>query len=83
MRGESSFERGVTWVEVMTDGLLLRDLQRDHQLEDCAVLILDEWHERGVNQDKIAAAAKRVSCLMRCIIQLLIIRYFWNDETLK
>ena len=48
------FDRQVstrTRVEVITEGLLTRLLQEDPALEDVAVLLFDEFHERSLNAD--------------------------------
>ena len=48
------FDRQVsarTRVEVITEGLLTRLLQDDPALEDVAVLLFDEFHERSLNAD--------------------------------
>ena len=48
------FERRVspaTRIEVVTEGLLLRRLQRDPTLEGVAAVVLDELHERSADMD--------------------------------
>lgn len=48
------FERRIgrdTRIEVITEGLLLRRLQRDPELSDVGLVIFDEFHERGLNGD--------------------------------
>ncbi len=40
-----------TRVEVVTEGILTRMLQHDPALEDYAVVIFDEFHERNLNSD--------------------------------
>jgi ATP-dependent helicase HrpA len=42
-----------TMIKVMTDGILLAELQRDRQLLRYDVLIIDEAHERSLNIDFI------------------------------
>ena len=42
-----------TMIKVMTDGILLTELQRDRQLLRYDVLIIDEAHERSLNIDFI------------------------------
>src|SRR3989338_1657065 len=44
----------------MTDGILLRELHSDPELRRYEVVIVDEAHERGVNQDLILALLKRL-----------------------
>ncbi len=42
-----------TLVKVMTDGILLNELQRDRRLSAYDTIIIDEAHERGLNIDFI------------------------------
>ena len=49
-----------TLVKVMTDGILLTELQRDRQLLRYDTLIIDEAHERSLNIDFILGYLKRL-----------------------
>ncbi len=49
-----------TVVKFMTEGILLRELHSDPELRRYEVVIVDEAHERGVNQDLLLALLKRV-----------------------
>ena len=49
-----------TLVKVMTDGILLAELQRDPQLRRYDTLIIDEAHERSLNIDFILGYLKRL-----------------------
>ena len=40
-----------TYIKVMTDGILLAEIQRDRMLRAYEVLIIDEAHERSLNID--------------------------------
>ena len=40
-----------TCIKIMTDGLLLAEIQRDRRLDRYDTIILDEAHERGLNVD--------------------------------
>jgi ATP-dependent helicase HrpA len=44
---------GDTLIKLMTDGILLTELARDHQLKRYDTLIIDEAHERSLNIDFI------------------------------
>lgn len=57
--GERKLSRE-TRVKFMTDGILLRELHSDPELRRYEVVIVDEAHERGVNQDLILALLKRL-----------------------
>ena len=49
-----------TQVKVMTDGILLAEMQRDRQLRRYDTLIIDEAHERSLNIDFILGFLKRL-----------------------
>src|SRR5215813_2468234 len=49
-----------TFVKVMTDGILLAEMQRDRQLRRYDTLIIDEAHERSLNIDFILGYLKRL-----------------------
>lgn len=46
-----------TRIEVITEGILTRQLQRDPGLEDVALVIFDEFHERNLDSDLCLALA--------------------------
>ena len=49
-----------TRVKFMTEGILLRELHGDPSLKRYSVVVVDEAHERGVNQDLILGLLKRL-----------------------
>jgi ATP-dependent helicase HrpA len=49
-----------TLIKVMTDGILLTEMQRDRQLLSYDTLIIDEAHERSLNIDFILGYLKRL-----------------------
>ena len=49
-----------TKVKVMTDGILLAELQRDRQLRKYDTIIIDEAHERSLNIDFLLGYLKRL-----------------------
>ncbi len=69
------FERemsAATRVEVLTEGLLVRRLQRDPSLEDVGLLIFDEFHERNLQGDLSLALALDVCAGLREDLRLLV-----------
>ncbi|MFZ2502621.1 MAG: DEAD/DEAH box helicase, partial [Nocardioides sp.] len=49
-----------TSIKVMTDGILLAELQRDRQLRAYDTIIIDEAHERSLNIDFLLGYLKRL-----------------------
>ena len=49
-----------TMIKVMTDGILLNELQRDRELRRYDTLIIDEAHERSLNIDFILGYLKQL-----------------------
>jgi len=54
----------VTKILFMTDGVLLRELQRDATLSNFSVIIVDEAHERSVYTDVLIGLLTRI-CMAR------------------
>ncbi len=60
---ETRFDRRVSehsLVKLMTDGILLAELARDHQLSGYDTIIIDEAHERSLNIDFLLGWLKRI-----------------------
>ncbi len=49
-----------TLIKLMTDGILLAEIQRDKLLRKYSVIIIDEAHERSLNIDFILGYLKRI-----------------------
>ncbi len=64
MRGERRVGRA-TRIEVVTEGVLTRRLQRDPTLDGVGVLVFDEFHERSLDADLGLALALRTRALLR------------------
>lgn len=70
-----------TRVKFMTEGILLREIHPDWdpQLRKYEIVIVDEAHERGINQDLILALLKRV-LRERPDLKVIIMSATMNEE---
>ena len=64
VRFEESVSRN-TQILVVTEGVLLRRLQDDPFLDDIAVVVFDEFHERSLDSDLALAMVRRVQQTVR------------------
>lgn len=79
------FERKVsaaTRIEVLTEGLLLRRLQTDPELQDTGLLIFDEFHERSLSSDLSLALGLDVAEGLRDDLRLLVMSASLDAEPL-
>ncbi|GEM86569.1 ATP-dependent helicase HrpB [Meiothermus granaticius] len=61
-----------TRLEVLTEGILTRWLQRDPGLEGIGLVIFDEFHERSLESDLALALVRQVQALLREDLRLLL-----------
>ncbi|MFB6364061.1 ATP-dependent helicase HrpB [Paenibacillus elgii] len=61
-----------TRIEVITEGVLTRLLQADPALEDVAVVIFDEFHERSLHADLGLAFALESQAVLRDDLRILV-----------
>ncbi|WP_034360321.1 DEAD/DEAH box helicase, partial [Deinococcus phoenicis] len=61
-----------TRIEVVTEGILTRRLQRDPELSGVGLVILDEFHERSLNADLALALLREVQGALRDDLRVLI-----------
>ena len=61
-----------TRLEVITEGILTQIIQNDAELNDCGLVILDEFHERSLQGDLAFALARDVQQAIREDLQLVI-----------
>jgi ATP-dependent helicase HrpB len=61
-----------TRIEVVTEGVLTRMLQADPTLDDVAIVIFDEFHERSLHADLGLALALHARALLRPELRLLV-----------
>ncbi|MFO7629333.1 MAG: ATP-dependent helicase HrpB [Prochlorococcaceae cyanobacterium] len=71
-----------TRLEVITDGLFLRQLQQDPALEGVAAVIFDEFHERRADADLALALLRQARSLLQPQLRLLLMSATLNLEPL-
>ncbi len=63
---------GETVLEIVTEGILTRRLQNDPELEDVALIIFDEFHERSLHGDLSLLLSLEVQQTIREDLKLLV-----------
>lgn len=61
-----------TRIEVVTEGVLTRMLLDDPALEDVAVVVFDEFHERSLNTDEAFALTRQCQQLLRDDLRIVL-----------
>lgn len=61
-----------TKIEVVTEGILTRMLQSDNSLEDVALVIFDEFHERSIHADLALALCRESQQVLRPDLRIMI-----------
>ncbi|MBI1223378.1 MAG: ATP-dependent helicase HrpB [Bacteroidetes bacterium] len=72
-----------TRVEVVTEGILTRMLQRDPELEGVGMIIFDEFHERSIHADLALALCREAQKVLRPDLKILIMSATLNIEQLS
>lgn len=72
-----------TRLEVITEGILVRRLQRDPGLEGVGLVIFDEFHERGLQADLALALCRQVQSVLRPELRLLVMSATLEADTLS
>ena len=72
-----------TKVLVVTEGILVRMLQSDPSLENIALVIFDEFHERSIHTDVSLALCLQVQEILRADLKLLVMSATLNTEALQ
>ena len=67
---------------IVTEAILVRKLQSDQALEDVAMIIFDEFHERSIHTDLSLALCLQVQELLRDDLKLLIMSATLNSKEL-
>ena len=71
VRGETRVGRG-TRVEVVTEGILTRMVQRDPSLDGVGLVIFDEFHERSLDADLALALTLETRDVLRPDLRVLV-----------
>ncbi len=72
-----------TKILIVTEGILTRKLQADPSLEDVALIIFDEFHERSLHADLSLALALESQAVLREDLKLLIMSATLNTSALS
>ncbi|WP_277966301.1 ATP-dependent helicase HrpB [Pantoea trifolii] len=82
MRGENCCGAN-TRLEVVTEGILTRMLQRDPMLEGVSLVILDEFHERSLHADLALALLLDVQQGLRDDLKILLMSATLDNQRLR
>lgn len=71
-----------TKIIVVTEAILVQKLQNNQSLDEVAMIIFDEFHERSIHTDLSLALSLEVQALIREDLKLLIMSATLNSEAL-
>lgn len=72
-----------TCIEVVTEGILTRMIQRDNALGDVGLIIFDEFHERSLQADLALALSLQTQQVLRDDLRLLIMSATLDEKILS
>ena len=72
-----------TKIEVVTEGILTRMLHHDNALENVALIIFDEFHERNLHADLALALCREAQQVLRPDLRIMIMSATLNMPQLK
>ncbi len=72
-----------TQILIVTEGILTRKLQHDPSLEDTALIIFDEFHERSLHADLSLALALESQAVLREDLKILIMSATLNTSAIS
>ncbi|NQY93347.1 MAG: DEAD/DEAH box helicase [Campylobacteraceae bacterium] len=78
-----SCQSAKTKILVVTEAILVRRLQSDQSLENVAMVIFDEFHERSIHTDLSLALSLQVQELLREDLKLLIMSATLNSKEIS
>ncbi len=79
MRGDTRVSAR-TRIEVVTEGILTRRIQRDPTLDGVGIVIFDEFHERSLDADLGLALTRRTQQLVRDDLRVLVMSATLDGE---
>ncbi|PIB35590.1 ATP-dependent helicase HrpB [Reichenbachiella sp. 5M10] len=71
-----------TKIEVVTEGILTRMLHSDNAIEDVALVIFDEFHERSIHADVALALCREAQNVLRPDLKIMIMSATLNTTEL-
>jgi len=78
-----SIQSSKTKILIVTEGILTRKLQNDPSLEDVALIIFDEFHERSLNADLSLALALESQAVLREDLKILVMSATLNTSAIS
>ncbi len=72
-----------TKIEVLTEGILTRMIQSDNALENVAMVIFDEFHERSIHADVALALCRESQQVLRQDLKIMIMSATLDMPVLK
>ncbi|PHS56849.1 MAG: ATP-dependent helicase HrpB [Sulfurimonas sp.] len=72
-----------TKILVVTEAILVKKLQANQSLDDVAMIIFDEFHERSIHTDLSLALAIEVQSLLRDDLKLLVMSATLNSDSIS
>ena len=78
-----SVQSAKTRILIVTEGILTRKLQHDPSLEEFALILFDEYHERSLHADLSLALALESQTLLRDDLKILIMSATLNTQAIS
>ena len=78
-----SMQSKQTQILILTEGILTRKLQNDPSLEDVALIIFDEFHERSLHADLSLALALESQSVLREDLKILVMSATLNTTAIS
>ena len=78
-----SLQSKETQILIVTEGILTRKLQHDPSLEDVALIIFDEFHERSLHADLSLALALESQSVLREDLKILVMSATLNTSAIS